>query len=84
MFIVQILQFIAGGSIVFASLPQIIKVIKHKKTRDFSLQKHFAVNIITSLYALYIFIFQQPAEYIRNIILQVFSIAILYLKVTHE
>lgn len=80
---VQTLGLIAGGFVVFASLPQIFKIIKTKRTKDISLLMYTALNIGTLLWLVYGFITQQPAIIITNIIFQFFNLLILYLKIKH-
>lgn len=80
---VQILGLIAGGLIVFASLPQILKIIKTKRTSDISLPMYIIINIGTFLWIVYGFITNQIAILIPNVIFQIFNLIILYLKVKH-
>lgn len=80
---IQILGLIAGGFVVFASLPQILKIIKSKKTTDISLQMYVLLNIGTFLWIIYGFLTNQIAVLIPNIIFQIFSLVILYLKIKH-
>lgn len=79
----QILGLIAGGFVVFASLPQILKIIKSKRTKDISLPMYIALNVGTFLWLVYGFISQQPAIIITNIVFQIFNLLILYLKIKH-
>lgn len=80
---VQILGFVAGGIVVVASLPQIIKIIKTKQTKDISLPMYVALNIGVFLWNIYGFVTNQPAILIPNIIFQIFNLIILFLKIKH-
>lgn len=80
---IEILGLTAGGVIVCASLPQILKIIKSKQTRDISLPMYIFVNIGTFLWIMYGLFTHQPAVLIPNIIFQVFNLCILYLKIRH-
>jgi len=80
---VQILGLIAGGFVVFASLPQILKIIKTKRTNDISLPMYIALNIGTFLWLMYGLLTQQMALIITNVIFQIFNLSILFLKIKH-
>lgn len=80
---IQILGLTAGGLIVFASLPQILKIIKTKKTSDISLPMYIIINIGTFLWIIYGFATNQIAILIPNVIFQIFNLIILYLKIKH-
>lgn len=77
------LGLIAGGFVVIASLPQILKIIKSKKTSDISLQMYILLNIGTFLWVVYGLITNQVAILIPNIIFQAFNLTILFLKLKH-
>ena len=80
---IQILGLVAGAFVVIASLPQIIKIIKTKQTRDLSLPTYVLLNIGTMLWIIYGILTRQAAIIIPNVIFQVFNITILYLKIKH-
>lgn len=80
---VQVLGLIAGGFVVFASLPQILKIIRTKKTSDISLPMYAALNIGTSLWIVYGFLTQQMPILVTNIIFQIFNLTILFLKIKY-
>ncbi|MDD5415464.1 MAG: SemiSWEET transporter [Candidatus Daviesbacteria bacterium] len=79
----ETLGLIAGGFVVFASLPQILKIIKTKRTTDISLPMYIALNIGTFLWLVYGFLTQQMALIITNVIFQIFNLTILFLKIKH-
>lgn len=83
MFYVQALGLITGGFVVFASLPQIIKIIKTKKTNDISLPMYITLNIGTFLWVVYGLFTQQLPIIITNTIFQLFNLTILFLKIKH-
>lgn len=80
---VQVLGLIAGGFVVFASLPQILKIIRTERTGDISLPMYIALNIGTFLWIVYGIITQQVAILVTNIVFQIFNLAILFLKLKH-
>lgn len=80
---VQVLGLIAGAFVVFASLPQILKILKTKRTSDLSLPMYIALNIGTFLWIVYGFLTQQAAIIITNVIFQILNMSILLLKVKH-
>lgn len=80
---VQVLGLIAGAFVVFASLPQILKILKTKRTGDISLPMYIALNIGTFLWIVYGFLTQQTAIIITNVIFQILNMSILLLKVKH-
>ncbi len=80
---VQTLGLIAGGFVVFASLPQIFKIIKTKRTNDISLPMYIALNIGTFLWLVYGFLTQQIPIIITNILIQFFNLIILFFKIKH-
>lgn len=82
-FSVQTLGLIAGGFAVFASLPQILKIIKNKRTSDISLPMYIALNIGVFLWIVYGFLTQQVAIIIPNVIFQLFNLIILFLKIKY-
>jgi MtN3 and saliva related transmembrane protein len=77
----QILGFIAGGLGVFAALPQIIKIIKTKKTRDISFSMYVIQNIATAIWLTFGIITNQISLIIINIIFQILNLTILILKI---
>lgn len=82
-FAVQTLGLIAGGFVVFASLPQIFKIIQTKRTSDISLPMYIILNIGIFLWTVYGFLTQQVPIIITNVIFQVVNLIILFLKIKH-
>ena len=80
---IQILGLVAGAVVVFAALPQILKIVRTKQTRDLSLPTYVLLNIGTILWIIYGILTRQTAIIIPNVIFQVFNITILYLKIKH-
>lgn len=83
LFSVQTLGLIAGGLVVFASLPQIFQIIKTKRTSDISLPMYIILNIGIFLWLGYGFLTQQVAIIIPNVIFQLVNLIILFLKIKH-
>ena len=79
----QTLGLIAGGFVVLASLPQILKILKSKKANDISLPMYIILNIGTFLWLVYGIATQQVSIIITNVILQLFNLTILFLKIKH-
>lgn len=80
---ISVLGYVAGGFVVGASFPQILKIIKSKKANDISLPMYIALNIGVFLWIVYGFITHQPAIIITNVVFQIFNLTILYLKIRH-
>ncbi len=80
---VQVLGYVAGAFVVCASLPQIIKIIKSKRTDDISLPMYITLNIGVFLWIVYGVFTNQPAIIIPNVVFQFFNLIILALKVKH-
>ena len=83
MFSIQTLGLIAGGFVVFASLPQILKILRSKKANDISLPMYIILNIGTFLWLVYGIATQQVSIIITNVILQLFNLTILFLKIKY-
>lgn len=66
-----------------ASLPQIFRMIKTKRTKDISLPMYIVLNIGTFLWIIYGFIVQQPAIIITNVVFQFMNLSILLLKIKY-
>jgi len=79
----QILGLVAGGMVIFASLPQIIKIIKTKRTEDISLPMYILQNIGIFLWVVFGIVTHQWSVAVTNGIFQVLTLTILYLKIKH-
>ncbi len=79
----QILGLIAGALTVGASLPQIFKIARSKKTDELSLPAYIVLNIGIFLWIIYGFLTNQIALIIPNIVFQVFNLIILYFKIKY-
>lgn len=82
-FPVETLGLVAGAFVVFASLPQIIKILKTKRTKDISLPMYITLNTGSFLWMIYGILSQQTAIIITNLILLIFNMSILFLKLKH-
>lgn len=78
---IEILGFIAGALGIFASLPQIIKILKTKKTKDISLSMYIILDIASLLWLIYGIIGHQSSLIITNIIFQFLNTIIIVLKI---
>ena len=81
--LIQILGLVAGGIIVFSSLPQIVKIIRSKKTADISFQTYLLLSIGVFLWVVYGLTTNQIAILLPNVIFLIFNLIILYLKIRH-
>jgi len=79
----SILGYVAGGFVVGASIPQILKIIKSKKTTDISLPMYIALNIGIFLWLVYGILTHQIAIIITNALFLILNLTILYLKIKH-
>ncbi len=79
----QILGLIAGALTVGASLPQIFKIARSKKTDELSLPAYVVLNIGIFLWILYGLLTNQIAILIPNVIFQVFNLIILFFKIKY-
>jgi len=79
----QILGLIAGALTVGASLPQILKIARSKKTDELSLPAYIILNIGIFIWILYGFLTNQIALIIPNIIFQIFNLIILFFKIKY-
>ena len=80
---IQILGLVAGAFTVFASLPQIIKIIKTKQTKDISLPMYIILSFGILLWIIYGIIPSQASILITNIVFEIFNLTILFLKIKH-
>ncbi len=80
---IQILGLVAGGLVILASLPQILKILKTRQTNDISLPMYVIQNIGIFLWIIFGFLTHSFAIIITNAIFQVFTLTILYLKIKH-
>lgn len=80
---ITVLGLVAGTLAVISSLPQILKIIKTKKTRDISLPMYVILNTATFLWIIYGVLSRQIAIIIPNTIFLVFNMTILYFKIKH-
>jgi MtN3 and saliva related transmembrane protein len=80
---IQFLGLFAGGLVIFASLPQIIKIIRTKSTKDISLPMYCIQNIGTFLWIIFGIKTGSLAIIITNLIYLSFTLTILYLKIKH-
>ena len=80
---VSLLGFLAGALTLTASLPQIIKTLKTKRTKDISLPMYIILNIATFLWLVYGLLSNQPPVSVINGIYLVLNLTILSLKIRY-
>ncbi len=80
---IQWLGLLAGGLVIFASLPQIIKIIQTKSTKDISLPMYCVQNIGILLWVIFGIMTHSLAIIVTNAIYLIFTLTILYLKIKH-
>ncbi len=80
---IQYLGLLAGGLVIVASLPQILKILQTKKTTDISLPMYIIQNIGIILWVVFGILSHSPAVAITNGIFLVLTLTILYLKIKH-
>jgi len=80
---IQLLGLSAGGLVIIASLPQILKIVQTKSTKDISLPMYIIQIIGIILWVIFGFITQQMAVIITNGIFLILNLFILYLKLKH-
>ena len=81
--VISIIGFIAGALTLTASLPQIIKILKTKRTKDISLPMYVILSIATVLWLVYGILSNQPPVSIINGIFLVLNLIILSLKIKY-
>lgn len=81
--LIQLLGLFAGALVILASLPQIIRIIKTKSTKDISLPMYCIQNLGTFLWIIYGVMTNSLAIIVTNVIYQIFTLTILYLKIKH-
>ncbi len=80
---VEILGLIAGLFGAGSFLPQTIKILKTKQTRDISLSMYICFNIALFLWLIYGFIIGSLSMVAWNTFTLGLSLTILYLKIKH-
>ena len=80
---IQLLGLFAGGLAISSAMPQILKIIKTKKTGDLSLPMYIMLCIAVSLWVVYGFLVDQIAIIVTNGIFLGLNLVILYLKIRH-
>lgn len=79
----EILGLIAGGFVISAALPQIIRILKTRDTTAISLPMYVMQSIGVILWIIFGFLTSSPAVIITNIIFQVLTLTVLFLKIRH-
>jgi MtN3 and saliva related transmembrane protein len=78
---ISIFGLVAGAFTIVSSLPQILKVIKSRKTADISLPMYILLVTGCLMWVVYGIVTSQIAIIIPNVIYFVFNSIILYLKI---
>ena len=77
---VTLIGFIAGFLTVISSLPQIIKILKLKETRDISIYWAITLTLGATLWLIYGIILKESPIIIANFFTSSFMLIILFLK----
>lgn len=80
---IQLLGLFAGGLVIFGSLPQILRIIRTKSTKDISLPMYVLQNVGVVLWVVFGFMTHSIAIIVTNAIYLVLTLTILYLKIKH-
>lgn len=80
---ITILGLIAASLTTISFLPQAIKTIKTKHTKDLSLPMYIIVTLGVCLWLIYGLIIKDPPLIIGNIITFILTVIILFLKIKH-
>ncbi len=80
----EIIGFIAGSLTTFSLVPQVIKIIKTKHTKDLSLAMYLLFTLGISLWLVYGVIADLPSLIITNSITIILAGIILYYKIIEE
>lgn len=78
-----LLGFVAGTLTTFSLLPQIIRILKTKKTKDISLITYSVLATGVFLWFVYGLLIQDTAVILANFITLLFTLSIIYLKMRH-
>lgn len=80
---IQILGLFAGAFVILGSLPQILKIIRTKSTKDISLPMYVLQNVGIAIWIVFGVLTHSLAVVVTNVIYFVFTLTILYLKIKH-
>jgi len=79
----ELLGFVAAICTTISFLPQVIKIIKTKETKDISLLMYIILNIGIFLWLIYGFLISEPPIIVANGIVFILGLLILILKIKH-
>jgi MtN3 and saliva related transmembrane protein len=80
----EFIGVLAGTLTLIAYLPQTIKTIRTKKTKDLSLGTFSIIGISALLWTIYGFDKQLPSIWVTNAVVTACSAIILYIKISRE
>ena len=78
---IVILGLLAAGLTTFSSLPQVIKIIKRKETKDISLGTYILVVMGIALWLIYGLLIRDLPLIAANVVSLILTAAILFLKI---
>lgn len=81
---ITILGLIAGSFTTFAFLPQAIKTIKTKQTKDISLFMYLIINSGVILWLIYGLLRNDLPVILANAVVLIFTLTILFLKIKYK
>jgi MtN3 and saliva related transmembrane protein len=80
----DIIGYIAGALTLIGYLPQTIKVIRTRRTKDLALATFLIIGLSATLWTIYGLSKDQPAIWFTNAVVAICSLIIIYLKLTTE
>jgi len=80
----EFIGYVAGTLTLIGYLPQTIKVIRTRQTKDLSLATFSIIGVSAVLWTIYGLSKDQPAIWVTNAVVAVCSGIIIYLKVTTD
>lgn len=80
---ISLIGFVAGACTITSFLPQVIKTLKTRKTKDLSLGMYIILLSGAVLWTTYGFLTYAPSVYITNILIFALASIILCLKIKH-
>ena len=80
---ISIIGSIGATLTTVSQLPQLIKVVKSRHTKDLSLSTYTVLAIGVALWVVYGLALREPPIYIANIVTEVFVLGILFCKIKY-
>ena len=80
----ELIGILAGTLTLFGYLPQTIKTIRTRKTKDLSLATFLIIGLSAALWTVYGLGKRLPSIWVTNAVVAICSATILYIKMTHK